>query len=636
MSDPATAIRSQTQTLLRVLRDARTMLAGHPPAPRIPSGATGFTPPVEPASYDEESAAGWGFADTEFVVRADDSVVLTGSRYDICGTELPNLLPWISNELDVPMGYATRRESEYPPKIPEPRRDTALEAALRAFLAEDQISDDPIVRLRHGHGHSGAEVYAVNYGSIPRLPDLVVHPRSHDEVVRIVDAAQCHGACVVPFGGGTNVTEALRLPLEETRVVIIVDLRQMNRILSVDVVNRTAHIEAGATGRHIAAELEKHGLTMGHEPDSLEFSTLGGWIATNASGMKKNRYGNIEDLVLDLTAVTARGVVSRSGVGPRESIGVNPARVMFGSEGNLGIVTSAVVKVSPLPEVQRYGSFVFPDLKTGLAFLYDVQRSGATPASVRLMDNTQFQLGQTLKPASHGRAAAAKSRLERLIVTGLKGFDPEKLSAATFVYEGSREEVDYQRRVVGRIAKRHRGLSAGAANGERGYQLTFSIAYIRDLTYQQDGIAESFETSVPWSRAHQIYDAVRHTVYEEHARRGLPGRPFFSGRFTQIYQSGVAVYFYLGFSAKGVEDPIGEYTAIEHLARKAILAAGGTLSHHHGVGKIRQHYLVDVYSEGARRCVQDIKAAVDPANLFGVGNQAMSDPVEGEVVTDHV
>src|SRR5260370_40271690 len=137
-------------------------------------------------------------------------------------------------------------------------------------------------------------------------------------------------------------------------------MRRMNSILWIDSENRMGCIEAGAVGRNIAAQLKEYGFTMGHEPDSVEFSTLGGWIATNASGMKKNKYGNIEDLVLDVNVATAAGTLERASCAPREAVGLDLRRLMFGSEGTLGIVTSATVKIFPLPEVQEYGSVLFP------------------------------------------------------------------------------------------------------------------------------------------------------------------------------------------------------------------------------------------------------------------------------------
>ncbi|MFZ4735325.1 MAG: FAD-binding oxidoreductase [Bradymonadia bacterium] len=611
-------------TLVKEARGALHTLRGDAPT-GVATGDTRFVPSVAapiPAA-DREADDGWGFADTRFVVRPDGTTVLTGNRYSLCAEELPDLMPWFGKMLASPLGPDNRNEPHYPPPVPAPRPSGPLQADLAKFLSPEQVSDDDRVRLRRGHGHTGGEIWAVRYTQLERVPDLVVFPHSHEQVVALVDACRRHGASVLPFGGGTNVTEALRIPVDEERVVVAVDMRRMNRILWIDPVNHMACIEAGATGRHIVDLLARYGLMMGHEPDSLEFSTLGGWIATNASGMKKNRYGNIEDLVLDVQVVTAHGVVERPRPAPRESVGVNPKQFIFGSEGNLGIITTAVVKLFTVPEVQRYGSVLLPNLSAGLAFLYDLQQTGAVPASVRVMDNVQFHFGQALKGPKKGMAAKAKSELEKLVVTQVKGFDPHEMAVATVVFEGSREEVEFQEKALYRIAEKHGGMKAGAANGERGYQLTFGIAYIRDLTFEHWTIAESFETSVPWSQAMDLYERVRARVRREHEAMGLPGKVFFTGRITQVYPTGVAMYFYLGFYAKGVADPVASYGALEHAAREEILACGGSLSHHHGVGKIRQDFLKDVYSEGALTLQRALKNAVDPENLFGAGNHAV-------------
>ena len=607
-----------------VAQTARDVLAPSKP-PGVARGDTRFVPPSTAfaPSGDDEAADGWGFADTRFVVQPNGSVLLTGRRYDISGVELPSLLPWMSKTIAAPLAHDDRHEPHYPPPVPEPRRSPALLAELAGFFEPEQLSDDALVRLRHGHGHTGAEIWAIRYGRLPRVPDLVVFPTTHEQVMQLAAAAHRHGACLIPFGGGTNVTDALRLAADEQRIVIAVDMRRMNRIRWIDPVNLTACIEAGAVGRHIDRELARHGLILGHEPDSLEFSTLGGWIATNASGMKKNRYGNIEDLVLDMQVVTAGGVVERPQFGPRESIGANPKNFMFGSEGNYGIITSAIVKLFKAPEVRRYGSVLFPTLAHGLDFLYDLQQSGAVPASVRVVDSTQFQFGQALKPKTAGMRARIKSRIEKAIVTQLKGFDPDQLAAATVVFEGSSAEVAYQEETFYRLARTHQGMKAGEKNGQRGYQLTFGIAYIRDLTFSHWTIAESFETSVPWSRALSLYERVRERVRRDHEARGLPGNPFFTGRITQVYSSGVCIYFYLGFYCKGVDDPVRVYTELEHAAREEILAAGGSLSHHHGIGKIRQDFLPEIYSPGSLEFMRRVKHAVDPDNLFGVGNHGV-------------
>lgn len=584
-------------------------------------------------SLEEEAWDGWGYRDTRFVVRPDQSVVLTGNRYPLSGVALPDLLPWFAEKLGAPLSYGNQHTADYPPSIPAPLENTPLLIALATILPASRITQEERVRLRHGHGHSGAEIWAIRYGRLPRVPDAVVFPESHEEVVQVVRTAHAHGACVIPVGGGTNVTEALRIGKEERRFVLAVSTRLMNKLLAVDVQSRTARIEAGANGRDIEQLLAPHGVLLGHEPDSLEFSTLGGWVATNASGMKKNRYGNIEDLVLDVTAVTASGEISRSAVGPRESIGVNPKNLLIGSEGNLGIVTSVVVKLSPLPEKRVYGSVLFPKLERGFHFLSELAKSGALPASVRLMDNTQFHFGQRLKARAQGPLARAKSAAEKLVVTRLKGFDPNALAVATVVFEGTAGEVAFQEATFYRLASRFGGMKGGASNGERGYQLTFGIAYIRDLTFSHWAIAESFETSVPWDKALTLYDRVAARVKAEHKRLGLPGAPFFTGRFTQVYATGVCIYFYLGFYAKDVDDPVARYAELEHAARDEILLAGGTLSHHHGVGKIRQSFLNRIYSEGALSAQRALKSALDPDNLFGAGNHAVNGLVEIDTET---
>jgi alkyldihydroxyacetonephosphate synthase len=570
---------------------------------------------------DEEARDGWGFADTRFETQPDESVVLSGARYALSGKALPRLLPWFSEKLGVALTHNKQTPSAYPPSVPPSRAPAALLDALHAALGPDRVKTEDQLRLRHGHGHTASEIWAVRSDGIQRVPDVVVFPDSAAEVELLVEIARQMQAALVPYGGGTNVTGALLVPETEERPVVSVSLRNMRRCLHFDRENHTAVFEAGIVGQALEQTLRAEGFTLGHEPDSLEFSTLGGWIATNASGMKKNRYGNIEDLVLDIGAVTSQGVVSRPKAQPRESVGLRPLQYFLGSEGNLGIITHATLKIRELPEVQKYASVLFPDLRSGFAFLRDLQRSGTVPASVRLMDNTQFQFGLALKPASKGLAAELKSQAEKFFVTRIKGFDPAELCAATLVFEGSKAEVAYQASVVHSLMKAHRGLPGGASNGERGYQLTFAIAYIRDLAFSLGAIAESFETSVAWDLALPLYQRVLARVTAEHERLGLPGRPFFSGRFTQIYETGVCIYFYLGFHTQGVEDPVQKYEALEHAARDEILSAGGALSHHHGVGKIRAGFLNRIYSEPCLELQRRLKGAFDPENLFCAGNQ---------------
>jgi alkyldihydroxyacetonephosphate synthase len=585
-----------------------------------------FTPPPPTPEPDAaESLDAWGFRDSAFTVLPNGNVTLTGARYELSGVELPYLLPWVRRVMEIELPVHDIHPSQYPPEVPPPHQNLPFLHEIRTLLPDDGVTEDAQVRLRHGHGHTLEEMYAIRYGRLERVPDLVVYPATEEQVTAIVEAAVRHDVCLVPYGGGTNVTDALRCPRQEDRSIVSVDLSRLNRILWIDPVNLMACIQAGAVGRHLQAELARHGFTLGHEPDSVEFSTLGGWIATHASGMKKNRYGNIEDLVLDIHVVTPAGPLSRPHVAPRESAGLDPRRWLFGSEGTLGIVTHAVVKIFPLPEQRKYDSILFPTFEDGVAFLYDLTRESRPPASVRLVDNLQFQLGQTLKPASTG-ARALVGKAQKFFVTKLKGFDPDRMVACTLLHEGSRDEVAAEVASVTRLAKRHRGMMAGAENGRRGYQLTFGIAYIRDFVMTHWILGESFETSVPWSEAITLSDNVKRRIHREYAARGLTGKPFVTCRVTQVYQTGVCIYFYFGFCHKGLDDPAAVYADLEHAARDEILNSGGSLSHHHGVGKIRRRFLPRVFSKAALDWAAEFKRAVDPGNLFGISNQALVMP----------
>ena len=579
--------------------------------------------PPAPSPAEEESLDVWGFRDTRFDFNENGHVIIRGSRYELSGKELPRFLPWVREVLECDVNPRNINAPSYPTTIPDPQVSSAFVNDLKQFLRPDQLDKAGEMRLRHGHGHTQEEMYSIKYTRLGRIPDIVVYPASEAEVVNLVEAAKKHGVSLIPYGGGTNVTDALRCDTREQRTIASVDMRRMNRILWIDRTNMMACIEAGAVGRNIMRELEKYGVTMGHEPDSVEFSTLGGWIATNASGMKKNRYGNIEDLVLDVVVVTASGKLERTSASPRESVGLDLRRLIFGSEGTLGIITAAVVKIFPLPGVQKYGSVLFPTFEHGFAFMYDLAREAIPPASVRLVDNLQFRFGLALKPKSQGMLADLKSKAERFFVTTVKGFEPGKMVACTLVFEGTSAEVEQQQRDLYRIAARHGGMKAGAENGRRGYQLTFSIAYIRDFLMNYYIIAESFETSVPWSHALALCENVKRRLVDEYQRRGLPGKPFVSARVTQIYPTGVCIYFYFGFYYKGIPNPQEVYLELENMARDEILKSGGSLSHHHGVGKLRRAFLPRIMSETAIRWKHELKKSLDPANIFGAGNQGL-------------
>ena len=563
----------------------------------------------------------WGYADTRFEFLDGRTVRLSGSRYPLAGSPLPHFVPFVEDMLGVPIGPEHARELSPPRQAPEAVRNEGFVNALRELAGSECMRDDDRERLVHSHGQlSVDEVYRVMTGHVPgRVVDLVAYPESEAQVAALTRLAVKHDVVLIPYGGGTNVSGALQCPSGESRMIVSVDMRRMNRVLNIDRENSRAEIEAGITGAELEARLGEAGLTCGHLPDSVEFSTLGGWIATYASGMKKNRYGNIEDIVLDVTLVTPSGSIHTVPINPRSSVGIHPRHLALGSEGCLGIVTRAVLRLRALPETCRYASIVFPDFGSGLKFLRAVRDSEVTPASIRLAGNQEFRLGQSLSHAEGGGKRLV-GRLQKFYLFRLKRFDLQRMVAGTLVMEGSREEVRRQWRTLSRLLAAHGGLSGGAEAGQRGYQVTFAIAYIRDFMSAFDVLGETFETSVPWDRVEPVVEAVETELHRQCAEYGVPGRPYLSYRVSQSYDTGACVYFTLGFSGRGLDDADRIYQDIEKRLRQVVLDTGGSLSHHHGIGKVRQGFVHRVHTETTIRALRALKREIDPGNIFAAGN----------------
>jgi alkyldihydroxyacetonephosphate synthase len=568
----------------------------------------------------------WGYADTAFKINQDRAVVMTGNRYLLCGYAMPELIPYIEASLNISLDLEHPRVETSPTPLPPPQLQLDFYQAIVASFPESQYSCADPDRLCHSHGQTTlTEVYPVLYGKLERLVDMVFYCESTSDAQTLLEFACQYNVCLVPFGGGTSVSGALQLPRTETRMIVAVDMRWMNQIEWIDKANLRASVQAGITGQQLEAALKQQGFVCGHEPDSLELSTLGGWIATNASGMKKNRYGNIEDIVENITLLTPSGTITEIAPTPRASMGMQLTPLLFGSEGNLGLITQAVIKIHPLPQVTQYGSLIFPTFDLGVQYLYELAHSSFMPASIRLVDNHQFRFGQALKPKATGLKAYLE-RLQKFYVLNLKGFDPKQMVAATIVMEGTATEVAYQQNHLYRLAKRFQGVATGAANGQRGYMLTYSIAYLRDFLAAYSIMGETFETSVPWSQIQLVCAAVTETLQELHHQHHLPGKPYLSYRISQTYHTGVCLYFMFAVYVKGVPQPEVICGEIEHHLRQAIMENGGSISHHHGVGKIRQAFLKDTLSPGSIQLLQQIKQASDPQNIFGIRNNVFTEP----------
>ena len=562
----------------------------------------------------------WGYKDSGFKVNSDKSVTFTGKRYPICGKRLYNFIPFVEEILGVEFALEPKVKEVEEKHVSDPNINEPFMDDLKKSFDADRFSGEHNERLLHSHGqHSTDEVYKVLYSRLGQFTDLVFYIESEEETVKLIDLAEKHDVCLIPYGGGTNVTNALRPPREEKRMVVSVDTRRMAAVESVDEHNLMVTVGAGITGKVLEQELNKMGFTVGHEPDSYEFSTVGGWISTNAAGMKKHKYGNIEDIVQNLRMVTPKGVINQKKPLTRSSFGIKAQNILFGSEGNLGIITSATLKVHRLPESSAYESIIFKDWDTGVRFMYDLFHSNMVPASARLADNLQIRLGNALKENKEGISKVLDD-FKKYMLFNVKGVDPERFTAAVFKIEGSNAEVENQRENLRTLSKKHGGILAGESTGKSGYLATMVIAYIRELIFTQNVLGETMETAVPWSKINQVKSEAHKLIVQLHKENNLPGKPFFTSRISKIYHTGVCMYNTIAMSFEGIENPEDVFTGIEHKMRENFIQNGGSISHHHGVGKLRKDFMKDTISESSIEMVRGIKQAQDPKNVFGVKN----------------
>jgi len=329
---------------------------------------------------------GWGYKDSQFDLNDHNVASFKGERYPALANEtLPKLAPWFEDRCDADISLRTPcRQRLNIEDYPSPTCNDDFISEVEGIGIASFDTEDRIV---HGHGQTIFEIFDLRYDKLKRIPDIVIWPQSHDDVVTIVEAASMFDVCVIPFGGGTTVSGAVSCPEEEMRMIVSLDMTDMNKILWFDDENLLAHVEAGIVGQDLEKKLAEFGFCTGHEPDSMEFSTLGGWVATRASGMKKNVYGNIEDLVVQIRMVTPQGLMEKKCQVPRMSAGPDIHHIILGSEGTLGVITEVTLKIRPLPEVKAYGSVVFPNFKSGVLSLREVALRKCAPASIRLMES---------------------------------------------------------------------------------------------------------------------------------------------------------------------------------------------------------------------------------------------------------
>lgn len=328
---------------------------------------------------------GWGYKDSGFYLDIKHNTVrVRGGRYMYEGKGLDSFYQYVVKNLAINPQTNFDAQTEMP--CPPP----SLNHAFVEELGVENLSRRSftnVERIMHSHGHTFQEIHQLRQSRLQRYIDMVVYPANTEQVENLVKLANKHNVVLVPYGGGTNVTQSLMLPLEEKRMMVSVSTKRMDAIKWVDKENNLACVGAGMQGQDMERELKQYGVCSGHEPDSAEFSTVGGWVATRASGMKKNTYGNIEDIVQNVTMVTSKGTYKKVNAWARISNGPDLNHIVMGSEGNLGIITEVIIRVRPLPENRIYDSILFYDWESGLKFMNEVSKERQYPTSIRLVDN---------------------------------------------------------------------------------------------------------------------------------------------------------------------------------------------------------------------------------------------------------
>lgn len=538
----------------------------------------------------------WGWGDPDVVFPAE---------------EKENLWPWSRRTLGIVEEVCVPPVPRESVRLPAARRDPRLVAALAQILPADAILSDDDERLLHAYGKSYPDLLRVRRGEVLRAPDLVCLPGSHDDVERIVRVANELDACVVPFGGGTNVVGAVNPLATENRVILCVDLRRMNRVVSLDPHSLTATIEAGARGPEIERALGERGFTLGHFPDSFEYSTLGGWLATRSAGMQSDAYGRIEDMVVALRLVSPEGTIATRAT-PASSAGPDLNRFVVGSEGVLGVITEATMRIHRAPRVKDIRGFLFPSFEAGVHAVREVVGAGLAPAILRLSDEGETELAFQLKRPRRGLEALAGKALGRYLRA--RGYVTPSLLIAGF--EGDPGPVARQRRGTSRILGRFGAIPLGTRAGESWSRDKYTLPYLRDFIMDYGCMVDIAETSVLWSGVLPLYRATLAAARERFATDGVKG--YVGCHISHTYRTGACLYFTYATPQKPGRE-LEHYYGYKRLFTETFLREGGTLSHHHGVGREHLPWVREEISPAGIRALRAVKASLDPKGIFNPG-----------------
>jgi alkyldihydroxyacetonephosphate synthase len=497
-------------------------------------------------------------------------------------------------------------------RLPASRLDEPLREKLAAIVGPENCRTDQRERVLHSVGKGYKDLVRLRRLELDAATDVVVYPRSEAEVVAILACCREARIAVVPFGGGTSVVGGLEAEPGEQRLVVTVDLAFLNHVLQVDEISQTATVEAGIFGPELEARLGERGFVLGHFPQSFEFSTLGGWIATRSSGQNSLRYGGIDKLVESLRVVTPQGTIETLHV-PRRADGPDVGQMLIGSEGAYGVIVSATIRIRRAPEHHDYCMYAFKDFRTALEASRLIVQTGARAALLRIADEEETAASLALGHRTASRGRALKRRFGQWLLAR-KGFRPPALATLLVGLEGTLEENRRQRRVVRQHLMRFDCISLGRALGRRWLASRFELPYLRDELLDNHLLVDTLETAATWSGLLGLYSAVRLAIENAAQAQGEPMVVF--THVSHLYPDGASLYFSL-LGRQKRSDPIGQWWAIKQAAGDAIRAHGAVISHHHGVGM--DHRAQTGWGPIERQMLVQLKQTLDPTGIMNPG-----------------
>jgi alkyldihydroxyacetonephosphate synthase len=490
--------------------------------------------------------------------------------------------------------------------LPDPGLPAGARERLAAAVGAEQVREGREERIGHAVGRSYPDLVRIRSGDASSAPDAVVLPGSAEQVTAVLAACAEHRVAVVPFGGGTSVVGGVEPVRDGLDAAISLDLSRLTKTAEVDPVSLTARLDAGLFGPEAERRLGEQGVTLGHFPQSFEYSTVGGWLATRSAGQASTGYGRIDELVEAVRCVTPAGELGTRAV-PASAAGPSLRELVVGSEGVLGVICEATVRVRPAPAARRYEGWSFASFAEGCEAFRVMEQAEASADVNRLSDEAETRLSMAL--------ASSGSRTERLGRRYLRMRGQEAGCIAIVGFEGGDEDVERRRRHTAALLRAGGGVSLGARPGEAWLRGRYAGPYLRDELLDRRVMVETLETATSWTRLGSLHAAVGHALRGALGGRGTP--PLVMCHVSHLYPSGASLYF--TFLARQEDDALAQWRAAKSAASEAIVAAGATITHHHAIGRDHRRWMRAEVGELGVELIRAAKERLDPAGIMNPG-----------------